>query len=119
MPTYDYVCDQCGHAFEAFQSMTAKQLRKCPSCGKLKLKRLIGTGAGVIFKGSGFYETDYRSESYKKAAKAETESTSKKEKKGDSASSDSKSDSSTTKAEGKSPKSDGVTSKGSSDSSSK
>jgi len=71
MPTYDYLCEACGHAFEEFQSMSAKPLRKCPSCGKLKLKRLIGTGAGVIFKGSGFYETDYRSDSYKKAAKAE------------------------------------------------
>ena len=119
MPTYDYVCDHCGHAFEVFQSMTAKQLRKCPACGKLKLKRLIGTGAGVIFKGSGFYETDYRSESYKKAAKAETESTAKSQKKGDGTGSDSKSDSKTTKADGKSPKSDSANSKDSSDSSSK
>ena len=71
MPTYDYVCDACGHAFEKFQSMTAKVLRKCPDCGKLKLRRLIGTGAGVIFKGGGFYETDYRSESYQKDAKAD------------------------------------------------
>lgn len=73
MPTYDYLCEACGHTFEEFQSITAKPLRKCPVCGKPKLKRLIGTGAGVIFKGSGFYETDYRSESYKKAAKAEKE----------------------------------------------
>ena len=72
MPTYDYRCDACGHEFEEFQSMTASPLRKCPECKKLKLKRLIGTGAGVIFKGSGFYETDYRSDSYKKAAEAET-----------------------------------------------
>ena len=71
MPTYDYRCDACGHQLEAFQSMTAKPLRKCPECGKQKLKRLIGTGAGIIFKGSGFYETDYRSEGYKKAAEAE------------------------------------------------
>lgn len=74
MPTYDYACQACGHAFEEFQSMTARPLKKCPSCGKMKLRRLIGTGAGVIFKGSGFYETDYRSESYKKAAEAETKS---------------------------------------------
>ncbi len=68
MPTYDYVCDACGHSFEEFQSITAKNLRKCPECGKFKLRRLIGAGAGVIFKGSGFYQTDYRSSSYQKAA---------------------------------------------------
>jgi len=81
MPTYDYRCAKCGHEFEKFQSMSASTLRKCPECGKLALKRLIGTGAGVIFKGSGFYETDYRSESYKTAAKKETGSgkTEKKE----------------------------------------
>ena len=71
MPTYDYVCDACGHNFEEFQSMTAKPLKKCPECGKAKLRRLIGTGAGIIFKGGGFYETDYRSESYQKDAKAD------------------------------------------------
>jgi len=71
MPTYDYVCDACEYAFEEFQSMTAKVLKKCPECGKLKLRRLIGTGAGVIFKGGGFYETDYRSDSYTKDAKAD------------------------------------------------
>ena len=78
MPTYDYVCQACKHEFEEFQSITAKSLRKCPACGKLKLKRLIGIGAGIIFKGSGFYETDYRSDSYKKAAKAEKDSASPK-----------------------------------------
>ncbi|GMU82250.1 MAG: FmdB family transcriptional regulator [Planctomycetota bacterium] len=71
MPTYDYACDLCDHRFEEFQSITAKPLKKCPACGKSALKRLIGTGAGMIFKGSGFYITDYRSESYKKAAEAE------------------------------------------------
>jgi len=71
MPTYDYCCDACGHRFEHFQSITAAALRKCPACGKRGLRRLIGTGGGVIFKGSGFYQTDYRSDSYKKAAKAE------------------------------------------------
>jgi putative FmdB family regulatory protein len=71
MPTYGYACQNCGHEFDEFQSITAKPLRKCPECGKLSLKRLIGTGAGIIFKGSGFYETDYRSESYKKAAESD------------------------------------------------
>ena len=68
MPTYDYKCESCEYVMEAFQSITAKPLKKCPECGKLKLKRLLGTGAGLIFKGSGFYETDYRSDSYKKGA---------------------------------------------------
>ena len=72
MPTYDYKCDACGHAFEKFHSITARPIRKCPKCGKLKVKRLIGTGAGMIFKGSGFYITDYRSEGYKSAAKADS-----------------------------------------------
>jgi len=69
VPTYDYLCENCGHKFEEFQSMSQKPLRKCPDCGKLQLKRLIGTGAGIIFKGSGFYETDYRSQDYKEAQK--------------------------------------------------
>ena len=72
MPTYGYACEKCGHEFDEFQSIKAKPLRKCPECGKLALKRLIGTGAGIIFKGSGFYQTDYRSESYKKGAQQET-----------------------------------------------
>lgn len=76
MPTYEYVCDACEHEFEEFQSMSAKPLKKCPSCAKPKLRRKIGTGAGIIFKGGGFYETDYRSDSYKQAAKAEKESAS-------------------------------------------
>jgi len=84
MPTYDYVCQACQHSFEQFQSITAKSLRKCPECGKQKLKRLIGTGAGVIFKGSGFYETDYRSDSYKKSAKAESDSAKPKSDKAES-----------------------------------
>ena len=68
MPTYEYRCKSCGHTFEKFQSMTARPVRRCPRCGKA-VERLIGTGAGVIFKGSGFYETDYRSESYRQDAK--------------------------------------------------
>jgi putative FmdB family regulatory protein len=71
MPTYDYRCQACGHTFERFQSITAPSVRKCPVCGLLKVKRLIGAGAGVIFKGSGFYQTDYRSESYRKGAEKE------------------------------------------------
>ena len=71
MPTYDYICESCGCGFEKFQSITAKSLRTCPKCGKRKLKRLIGAGAGVIFKGTGFYQTDYRSEGYKKAKEGE------------------------------------------------
>jgi putative FmdB family regulatory protein len=71
MPTYEYECDACEHRLEEFQSMSEKPLRKCPKCGKRKLRRLFGTGAAVLFKGSGFYQTDYRSESYKTAAKAE------------------------------------------------
>jgi putative FmdB family regulatory protein len=76
MPTYEYICQACNHEFELFQQMSDAVKRKCPECGKLKLQRLIGTGAGVIFKGGGFYETDYRSESYKKAAEAEKKSAS-------------------------------------------
>jgi putative FmdB family regulatory protein len=87
MPTYDYVCDACEHAFEEFQSITAKPLKKCPACGKNKLQRLIGTGAGVIFKGDGFYQTDYRSESYKKAAEADKPQSDKSDKSGSSDSS--------------------------------
>jgi putative FmdB family regulatory protein len=68
MPTYDYECDACGHAFELFQGINDPVQRKCPKCSKLKLRRLFGTGAAVVFKGSGFYQTDYRSDSYKKAA---------------------------------------------------
>jgi len=71
MPTYEYICKKCGYEFEQFQPITAKPLSKCPECGKASLRRLIGTGSGVIFKGNGFYQTDYRSESYKKGEKGE------------------------------------------------
>jgi len=69
MPTYEYRCEACRHEFEEFQSMTSEPIRKCPSCGKRRVKRLLGMGGAVIFKGSGFYATDYRSKSYKEAAK--------------------------------------------------
>lgn len=73
MPTYDYKCEKCGHLFEVFQSMKDERLTDCPveNCGG-KVKRLLGTGAGIIFKGSGFYQTDYRSEGYKQAAKSDS-----------------------------------------------
>jgi putative FmdB family regulatory protein len=74
MPTYEYVCDACKHRLEEFQSFSEEPLKRCPECRKKKLRRLLGSGAAIIFKGSGFYETDYRSESYKTAAKAESES---------------------------------------------
>lgn len=98
MPTYDYRCNACKHEFEHYQSMKDKPLKKCPECGKSALERLIGTGAAVIFKGSGFYQTDYRSEGYRKAAEAD--------KPADAAKSDAKSDSKSdakpeTKAESK------------------
>ena len=72
MPTYEYACSACGHQFEEFQSITAKPLTKCPECKKKKVKRLISAGAGFIFKGSGFYITDYRDKSYTEKAKAES-----------------------------------------------
>lgn len=73
MPTYEYECLRCGHHFEKFQKMSDPPAKRCPKC-RGKVKRRIGTGAGILFKGSGFYITDYRSESYKKAAKSEAES---------------------------------------------
>ena len=90
MPTYDYECDACGHSFELFQSISEPVKKKCPECGKPKLRRLFGTGAAVVFKGSGFYQTDYRSESYKKAAEkdkpaSDTKSDGKSEAKSDTA----------------------------------
>src|SRR5713101_7169352 len=71
MPTYEYECKACNHRFEELQSFSEAQLKKCPACKKKKLERLIGAGAAIIFKGAGFYQTDYRSESYKSAAKAD------------------------------------------------
>ncbi len=83
MPTYDYVCDECQHAFELFQSISEPAKKKCPKCGKLKLRRLIAPGAAVLFKGPGFYQTDYRSPSYKKGAEAAKKSRSKSDSKGE------------------------------------
>ncbi len=87
MPTYEYQCDACEHNFDEFQSINDKPLKKCPKCGKPKLRRVFGAGAAIIFKGSGFYQTDYRSESYKAAAKADQESS-----KSDKSSTDGKAD---------------------------
>ena len=104
MPTYDYQCDACGHALEIFQGINDPVKKKCPECGKSKLKRQFGTGAAIVFKGSGFYQTDYRSDSYKKGQKADSKkSESKSESKADSGTK--KSDSGSTSGTAK--KSDG------------
>ncbi len=100
MPTYDYVCDACQHKFELFQSIKDDPIKKCPECGKLKLRRLFGTGAAIVFKGSGFYQTDYRSDSYKKCAAED-----KKSQSGSSESKGSESKPSETKSESSAPKS--------------
>jgi putative FmdB family regulatory protein len=90
MPTYDYECDACQHTWELFQRITEDPVKACPECKKKKARRLFGTGAAIMFKGSGFYETDYRSEGYKKAAdkdkKASSDSSSKSESKSDASS---------------------------------
>jgi putative FmdB family regulatory protein len=85
MPTYEYECQKCSHQFEKFQSIMAQSLENCPKCRRKALKRLISSGGGVIFKGSGFYQTDYRSESYKKSAEKEKPSGSSQNKPFDSA----------------------------------
>jgi len=73
MPNYDYVCETCGHRFEVFQSMNDAKLQDCPQEGcSGKVKRLLGTGAGLLFKGAGFYQTDYRSNSYQAGAKSDS-----------------------------------------------
>lgn len=74
MPTYDYECDACSHKFEHFQGINDPLLKKCPECKKPKLRRLIGAGGAVMFKGTGFYQTDYRSEGYKQKAAADKSS---------------------------------------------
>lgn len=115
MPTYDYECDACGHTFELFQQMSESVKKKCPDCGKPKLRRLFGTGAAIVFKGSGFYQTDYRSDSYKKAAekdkpasesKSDSKSETKSESKSEAKSSDSKKSDSGKSEKKKSPKKD-------------
>ncbi len=84
MPTYEYRCNNCAHEFELFQSMSAGVKKKCPECAKMTLERLIGTGAAVIFKGSGFYETDYRSKSYNSDKEADSKASTSSETKSDS-----------------------------------
>lgn len=96
MPTYDYECGACEHTLEIFQSINESPKRKCPKCGRLKLRRLLGSGAAVVFKGSGFYQTDYRSESYKKQAAADKKAASES-----SSSGSSETKSSETKSESK------------------
>src|SRR5882724_11058162 len=98
MPTYDYSCDACKHEFEVFEPITAEPQKKCPKCKKNKLRRLFGAGGGLIFKGSGFYQTDYRPDSYKKAAEADKPKT---ESSSDSNSKDNSSSKSETKADTK------------------
>ncbi len=93
MPTYDYRCNACDHEFELFQSMSAGVKKKCPECGKMALERLIGIGAAVMFKGSGFYETDYRSDSYKKGAEADKKASETKPESKTESKSESKTDS--------------------------
>ena len=73
MPTYEYICDACKTEFEQFQSIKADPVKVCPACGKEKVRRKISGGAAILFKGGGFYETDYRSEKYKQAAKADAD----------------------------------------------
>jgi putative FmdB family regulatory protein len=100
MPTYDYECDACGHEFELFQGINDPVKRKCPACGKPKLRRLFGTGAAVVFKGSGFYQTDYRSDSYKKAAEKDTKASSGGDKSSDSAKAEKKDSAKSKSADG-------------------
>lgn len=97
MPTYDYKCGNCGHLFETMQSIKADPLTKCPECGKETLKRLIGTGGGLIFKGSGFYLTDYKNAG-KYSGKPSSSSSNEK-----TALVDAKSSDTTTKTDTKSP----------------
>ena len=98
MPTYEYECEACGHAFEEFQYMSDKSLRKCPKCSKMKLQRLIGSGAGIIFKGSGFYETDYKRKEQPKPSSDASSSSSSSKPKSESSSASSSSDAKPAKA---------------------
>lgn len=97
MPTYDYECDACGHKEEVFQNFSDPLIEKCPKCKKKKFRRLFGAGAALVFKGSGFYTTDYRSDSYQKAASADKPS----ESSSSSSDSSTKSESTPAKSESK------------------
>lgn len=108
MPTYEYVCDDCSHEFDTFQSMKDDRLKTCPECNEDTLRRKIGTGAGIIFKGSGFYETDYKRDNKSGGEKKESGSDSSKKSESSSSSSDSNSSS---KSDSSSSKSSSVTSK--------
>ena len=98
MPTYDYICDGCGHEFEAFESIKADPQKHCSKCDTDQLRRKIGGGGAILFKGSGFYITDYRSDSYTKAAKSDSGSSSS----GSSSSGGGSSSSSSSSSSGKS-----------------
>jgi putative FmdB family regulatory protein len=112
MPTYEYVCRACGHEFEEFQSIKADPIAVCPKCRKKKVERKIGLGGAVIFKGGGFYETDYRSESYKSGEDAEKKAR-EPAKEAASAGNDKRDDASpNTKSESKSGAKPGATSDG-------
>lgn len=93
MPTYEYVCKACEHEWEEFQSIKAEPSKKCPECGKKKAQRMISSGGGIIFKGSGFYQTDYRSDSYKKGASADKKASESSSSKSSDSSSSKSSDS--------------------------
>ena len=107
MPTYEYECDACGHQFEQFQKMGSEPVKSCPECKKRKVRRLIGSGAGIIFKGSGFYETDYRSANYQKRASEDSKTASSSSESSSSKSEKSSSDSSAKAADNSSAKSGG------------
>jgi putative FmdB family regulatory protein len=112
MPTYDYECKACHHRWELFQSIKAEPEKKCPKCGKRQAQRVIGPGAGIIFKGSGFYQTDYRSSAYKKAAEADTKASEGTSAKSNGESSSSKSDSKPAESKSSPEKSGGTKSGG-------
>ncbi len=101
MPTYDYQCDACDASWELFQKMTDEPIKKCPECGKNKARRLFGIGAAVMFKGSGFYETDYRSKSYEKSAEADKQAAKDSSDSGGDSKSDSANKDATAKSESK------------------
>lgn len=109
MPTYDYECEACDHKFELYQSITSEPEKTCPQCKKKKLRRLIGTGGAIVFKGSGFYQTDYRSETYKKSASADSSASGGSSEKSSSDSKPSESKSSSEPSSTSAPKSESST----------